>query len=43
MQVVKPDAKKWGVLQFGTEVVASKDKTIVGLLGAYMYIYMGYI
>ena len=34
VQIVKPDAKTGGRLQFGTEVVASKDKTIVGLLGA---------
>ena len=34
LQVVKPDAKAIGKLQFGTEVVASKDRTIVGLLGA---------
>lgn len=34
VQVVKPDAKLIGKLQFGTEVVASADKTLVGLLGA---------
>lgn len=34
VQVIKPDAKKVGVLQFGTEVVASRDGTIAGLLGA---------
>ena len=34
VQVIKPDAKKVGVLQFGTEVVASADGTIAGLLGA---------
>ncbi|HEY0248634.1 MAG TPA: malate dehydrogenase (quinone) [Gryllotalpicola sp.] len=33
-QVIKKDAAKGGVLQFGTEVVAHKDGTIVGLLGA---------
>lgn len=32
-QVIKP-TKKGGVLQFGTEVIASKDGTIAGLLGA---------
>lgn len=32
-QVIKP-AKGGGVLQFGTEVIASKDGTIAGLLGA---------
>merc|ERR1719247_3016681 len=34
IQIVKPDAAGGGTLQFGTEVVASKDGTIVGLLGA---------
>ena len=34
VQVIKPDAKKGGVLQFGTEVVASADGSIAGLLGA---------
>lgn len=34
LQIVKPDAKAIGKLQFGTEVVASADNTIVGLLGA---------
>lgn len=33
-QVMKKDAKKGGVLQFGTEVVAASDGTIAGLLGA---------
>jgi len=33
-QVIKKDPKKGGVLQFGTEVIAHKDGTIVGLLGA---------
>lgn len=33
-QIIKKDAKKGGVLQFGTEVVSSADGTIVGLLGA---------
>jgi malate dehydrogenase (quinone) len=33
-QVIKKDAKKGGVLQFGTEVIAHSDRTIVGLLGA---------
>lgn len=33
-QIIKKDAKKVGTLQFGTEVVASQDGTIVGLLGA---------
>jgi len=34
VQVIKKDRKKLGVLQFGTEVVSSKDGTIAGLLGA---------
>lgn len=34
VQVIKKDAQKLGVLQFGTEVVASEDGTIAGLLGA---------
>ena len=34
VQVIKPDSQKGGVLQFGTEVVASSDGTIAGLLGA---------
>jgi malate dehydrogenase (quinone) len=34
VQVIKKDAKKGGVLQFGTEVVAAGDGTIAGLLGA---------
>jgi malate dehydrogenase (quinone) len=33
-QVIKKDAKKLGILQFGTEVVASADGSISGLLGA---------
>lgn len=33
-QVMKKDAKKGGVLQFGTEVVTGADGTIAGLLGA---------
>ena len=34
VQVIKPDSRKGGVLQFGTEVVASADGSIAGLLGA---------
>jgi len=34
VQVIKKDAKKGGVLQFGTELIASADGTIAGLLGA---------
>ena len=33
-QVMKKDPEKGGVLQFGTEVVASADGSIAGLLGA---------
>jgi malate dehydrogenase (quinone) len=34
VQVMKKDDKKGGVLQFGTEVIASADGSIAGLLGA---------
>ncbi len=34
VQVMKKDAKKGGVLQFGTEVVTAADGSIAGLLGA---------
>ncbi|GAA2175237.1 malate:quinone oxidoreductase [Agrococcus versicolor] len=34
VQVMKRDAKKGGVLQFGTEIVTGADGTIAGLLGA---------
>jgi len=34
VQVIKKDAKKGGVLQFGTEVVWAKDGSIAALLGA---------
>ncbi len=34
VQVIKKDPKKGGVLQFGTEVIASKDGSIAALLGA---------
>merc|ERR1719414_2086479 len=34
VQIMKKDPKKIGILQFGTEVVASADGTICGLLGA---------
>jgi malate dehydrogenase (quinone) len=33
-QVIKKDAKKGGILQFGTEVVSAADGSIAGLLGA---------
>lgn len=34
VQVIKTDSDKGGILQFGTEVVAHKDGSIAGLLGA---------
>ena len=34
VQVIKKDAHKGGVLQFGTEVITSADGSIAGLLGA---------
>lgn len=34
VQVIKKDAEKGGVLQFGTEVVTGAEGTIAGLLGA---------
>jgi malate dehydrogenase (quinone) len=34
VQIIKRDAEKGGVLKLGTEVVASQDNTIAGLLGA---------
>ncbi|MEM0967287.1 MAG: malate dehydrogenase (quinone) [Verrucomicrobiota bacterium] len=34
VQIIKKDPKKGGVLQFGTEVVASADGSIAALLGA---------
>ncbi len=34
VQVIKKDAEKGGVLQFGTEVITSADGSIAGLLGA---------
>ena len=34
VQVIARDPKKLGVLKFGTEVVAHKDGSIAGLLGA---------
>jgi malate dehydrogenase (quinone) len=34
VQVIKPDPKNVGVLQFGTEVITSADGSIAGLLGA---------
>lgn len=34
VQIIKRDAEKGGVLKLGTEIVASKDGSIAGLLGA---------
>ncbi|RJX32040.1 MAG: malate dehydrogenase (quinone) [Oxalobacter sp.] len=34
VQIIKKDAKKGGILQFGTEVVAAADGSIAALLGA---------
>ena len=34
MQIIKPDQHRTGVLEFGTELVASADKSFVALLGA---------
>jgi malate dehydrogenase (quinone) len=33
-QIIKKDAAKGGVLQFGTEIITSADGSISGLLGA---------
>ena len=34
MQIIKPDPERTGVLEFGTELVTSADKSLVALLGA---------
>ncbi|MFS4493760.1 malate dehydrogenase (quinone) [Maribacter sp. 2308TA10-17] len=34
VQIIKKDKEEGGKLQFGTEIVASKDKTLAALLGA---------
>jgi malate dehydrogenase (quinone) len=34
VQVIKKDAKRGGVLQFGTEVISSADGSLAALLGA---------
>jgi malate dehydrogenase (quinone) len=34
VQVIKPDKERTGVLEFGTELVASEDKSLITLLGA---------
>jgi malate dehydrogenase (quinone) len=34
VQIIKPDRQRGGVLEFGTELVAAEDKSLVALLGA---------
>lgn len=34
VQIIKPDQKSTGVLEFGTELITSEDKSFVALLGA---------
>jgi malate dehydrogenase (quinone) len=34
VEIIKPDVKRGGVLELGTEVVAAADRTLVALLGA---------
>ena len=34
VQIIKPDEQRGGVLEFGTELVAAEDKSLVALLGA---------
>jgi malate dehydrogenase (quinone) len=34
VQIIKPDVKKGGFLEFGTELVAAPDRSLVALLGA---------
>jgi malate dehydrogenase (quinone) len=34
VQIIKPDPQHTGVLEFGTELVAAKDRSLVALLGA---------
>lgn len=34
VQIIKPDAKRGGLLEFGTELVAASDRSLVALLGA---------
>ncbi len=34
VQIIKPDEKEWGKLQFGTEVIVTEDSTLAALLGA---------
>jgi malate dehydrogenase (quinone) len=34
VQIIKPDPKRGGILEFGTELVAAQDRSLVALLGA---------
>jgi malate dehydrogenase (quinone) len=34
VQIIKPDVKRGGLLEFGTELVAAEDRSLVALLGA---------
>jgi malate dehydrogenase (quinone) len=34
VQIIKPDPEKGGVLEFGTELVAASDRSLIALLGA---------
>ena len=34
VQIIKPDSKRGGFLEFGTELVAASDQSLVALLGA---------
>jgi malate dehydrogenase (quinone) len=34
VQIIKPDPKRGGVLEFGTEIIAASDRSLVALLGA---------
>jgi malate dehydrogenase (quinone) len=34
VQIIKPDKEQTGVLEFGTELVAAEDRSLVALLGA---------
>jgi len=34
VQIIKPDARRTGILEFGTEIVAAADGSLVALLGA---------
>jgi len=34
VQVIKPDPKRTGFLEFGTELIASADRSLIALLGA---------